>query len=125
MIQKYASAFKEKLEPTDRIRAPPVRIRIDPAKDVAPKAHSRTYDVPYNLRKPMQAEISDAIHAGVLTPCNTPSKWVHQMFPVPKAGKNEVRLCSDFKRLNSAIERPVYPTESNSQILRHVPPDSK
>ena len=73
----------------------------------------------------MQAEISDAIHAGVLTPCNTPSPWCHQMFPVPKAGRSEVRLCSDFKRLNSALKRPVYPTESNSQILRHIPPDSK
>ena len=92
MIQKYSSVFKEKLDPTDRIRAPPVRIKIDPTKNVAPRAHSRPYDVPYNLRKPMQAEISDAIHAGVLTPCNTPSKWVHQMFPVPRPAK----MRSDF-----------------------------
>ena len=37
MIQKYAGVFKEKLEPSDRILAPPVRIRIDPTKNVAPQ----------------------------------------------------------------------------------------
>ena len=98
LLEKYPSVFKERLDPSDRIKAPLIRLEIDPTKEVAPKAHSRPYDIPFNLRKPMQAEISDAIHAGVLTPCNTPSPWCHQMFPVPKAGRSEVRLCSDFKR---------------------------
>ena len=47
------------------------------------------------------------------------------MFPVPKPGKSEVRLFSDFKRLNSALQRPAYPVGSNSQLLCHIPPDSK
>ena len=73
----------------------------------------------------MNRELNDAMEAGVLTPCNSHSDWVHQMFPVPKPGKSEVRLVSDFKRLNSALQRPVFPVESNSQLLRHIPPDSK
>ena len=73
----------------------------------------------------MNRVLSDAIEAGVLTPCNSHSDWVHQMFPVPKPGKPEVCLVSDFKRLNSALQRPAYPVESNSQLLRHLPPDSK
>ena len=76
------------------------------------RAHVRLYDIPYNLREPMNRELSDAIEAGVLTPCCETSDWVHQMFPVPKPGKSEVRLVSDFKRLNSALQRPTYPVES-------------
>ena len=41
LLEKYSSVFKEKLDPSDRIRAPPVRIKIDPTKNVAPKAHYR------------------------------------------------------------------------------------
>ena len=73
----------------------------------------------------MNRELNDAIQMGVLTPCNSHSDWVHQMFPVPKPGKPEVRLISDFKRLNSALQRPAYPVESNSQLLRHLHPDSR
>ena len=92
---------------------------------MTPRAHVRPYDIPYNLREPMNRELSDAIEAGVLTPCNSHSDWVHQMFPVPKPGNTEVRLVSDFKRLNSALQRPAYPVESNSQLLRHLHPDSR
>ena len=73
----------------------------------------------------MNKELSDAIEAGVLTPCSDTSDWVHQMFPVQKPGKSEVRLVSDFKRLNSALQRPTYPVESNSQLLHHLHPESK
>ena len=73
----------------------------------------------------MNKELSDAIEAGVLTPCSESSEWVHQMFPVPKPGRPEVRLVADFKRLNSALQRPTYPVESNSQLLRHLHPSSK
>ena len=77
------------------------------------------------VREAKNKELSDAIVAGVLTPCSESSEWVHQMFPVPKPGRPEVRLVADFKRLNSALQRPTYPVESNSQLLRHSHPDSK
>ena len=53
------------------------------------------------------------------------SEWVHQMFPVPKPGRPEVRLVADFKRLNSALQRPTYPVESNSRLLCHLHPSSQ
>ena len=36
----------------------------------------------------------------------------------------KVRLVSDFCRLNSCMARPVYPTESTNQLLRHVDPEA-
>ena len=73
LLKKHSNIFKEKLSTSDRINAPPIRLRIDPSKDVTPLAHSRPYDIPYNLREPMNRELSDAIEAGVLTPCNSHS----------------------------------------------------
>ena len=74
LLEKHSNVFKEKLSPSDRIRAPPIWLKIDRTKDVSTRAHTRPYDIPFNLREPMQAEISDAIEAGVLTPCNSHSK---------------------------------------------------
>ena len=52
--------------------------------------------------------------------------WVHQLFPMAKPGQpGKVRLVSDFRRLNSCIARPVYPTESTNQLLRHLDPEAK
>ena len=81
LLSKHSNIFKEKLSPSDRINAPPIRLKLDPKKDITPRTHSRPFDVPYNLREPMNKELSDAIEAGVLTPCSDTSDWVHQMFP--------------------------------------------
>ena len=100
-----------------------MRIRLDPSKNVSPKAHTRPYDTPYHLREAFDTELREALEVGILSPSTEPSPWVHQLFPVPKPGQpGKVRLVSDFCRLNSCMARPVYPTESTNQLLRHVDP---
>ena len=42
-----------------------------------------------------------------------------------KGNGKEVRIVSDFKTLNKAMERPSRPTESSSQLLRNIEPDSR
>ena len=42
-----------------------------------------------------------------------------------KGSGDGVRIVADFKKLNKAIERPIWPTESSSQHLRHISPSSK
>ena len=74
---------------------------IDKSKDIKPMNHVRPYDVPYNLRASMDKELSEAISAGVLSPCNEATSWTHQLFPVPKHRYDEVRLVSDFRCLNA------------------------
>ena len=69
-MKKHSGLFKEKLLPQDRINAPPIRLKLDPTKNVAPRAHSCPYDVPYNVREAMNNELSDAIEAGVVKAVN-------------------------------------------------------
>ena len=87
--------------------------------------HVRPYDVPYNLRASMDKELSDTIDAGVLSPSNEARAWTHQLFPVPKHINDEIRLVSDFRRLNAALVRPVYLVESNTQLMRHLEPTAR
>ena len=74
IMKKHSGLFKEKLSPQARINAPQIRLKLDPTKNVTPRAHSRPYDVPYNIREAMNNELSDAIEAGVLTPCSESSE---------------------------------------------------
>ena len=99
LLNNHKNLFKEVLDKTDRINGPPVRLILDPNKKVKPVAHCKPFDVPFNLRKSMETEISQAVTAGILSPCNEATAWCHQLFPVPKPG----RIVSDFKRLNSAM----------------------
>ena len=50
ILGKHPCLFKEKLEKSDRIKGPPIRLTIDPSKNIRPMNHVRPYDVPYNLR---------------------------------------------------------------------------
>ena len=46
-----------------------------------------------------------------------PSQWAGKAFPVVKGNGKDVRIVSDFKQLNKAIERPHWPTESSDQLF--------
>ena len=125
LMGKFKECFTEKLSPQDRIKCPDVRIILDPSKNVTPKAHTRPYDTPYHLREAFDKELKEALDAGILSPSTEPSEWVHQLFPVAKPGQpGKVRLVADFRRLNSCLSRPVYPTESVTQLLRHIDPEA-
>ena len=54
-----------------------------------------------------------------------PSQWASKAFPMIKGNGKDVRIVSDFKTLNKAIERPHWPTESSDQLLRNIESDSK
>ena len=75
LLNNHKNLFKEVLDKTDRIDGPPVRLILDPNKKVKPVAHCKPYDVPFNLRKSMDTEISQAITAGILSLRNEATAW--------------------------------------------------
>ena len=54
-----------------------------------------------------------------------PSQWASKAFLVLKGNGKDMRIVSDFKRLNKVIEGPSWPTESSSQLLRNFEADSR
>ena len=120
LLKKYAAIFKEKLGPNDRMNVAPMKLEIDESRNVQPIFHTKPFDVPYHLRTAWESELKMAIDAGLLVPVTSATKWSSRAFAVPKADPTKVRIVSDFVALNKALKRPVWTTESSSQLLRHL-----
>ena len=102
---------------------PPVKVKL---KENAPSYSSRPFDTPVHLRKFLENELKNCLDAGILEKCRTePSQWSSKAFPVLKGSGVGARIFADFKKLNKAIERPTWPTESSSQFLCHISQNSK
>ena len=120
IMTKYESSFKERLEPSDRLKVPPVRLFLDPDKEVKPICNTRAFDVQIHLCRGFESELKDCLHAGVLSPATEPSKWASKSFIVANKKPGKVCLMADFRVLNSALARPVWPTESCDQLLNAI-----
>ena len=73
-----------------------------------------------------EKEFKRALDARHITPCGLePSDWSSKAFPVVQGDGTSCRIVADFKKLNHYIQRPVCPTESSNQLLRHTDPQAK
>ena len=103
----------------------PVKIKLK-KEFISPSFCSKPFDTPHHLRSMYEKELKRALDAGHLAPCGLdPSAWSSKAFPVVKGDGTSCRIVADFKRLNQYIERPVWPTESSQQLLRHINPDAR
>ena len=127
LLKRFASVFKEVLGPEDRINVEPVRLTIDEESNVTPLNVKIPYDVPHNLRSPADRELRAMIEAGIIEKVEHSTKWCSKSFFVKKPNSDppKARFVTDFRRLNSALRRPVWSTESSSQLLRHLNPNAR
>lgn len=63
--------------------------------------------VPFNLLKPLQAELDRMVELKVITPISEPTDWVNSIVLVKKSNGN-LRICLDPRNLNKAIKRSHY-----------------
>ena len=125
IMDSYPHVFKEELGPQDRMKVEPVKLKLK-KEFISPSFCSKPFDTPHHLRSMYEKELKRALDAGHLAPCGLdPSAWSSKAFPVVKRDGTSCRIVADFKRLNEYIERPVWPTESSQQLLRHINPDAR
>ena len=126
IVKNWSDCFKDKLEKGDRMKVAPVKLTLKDSNEVKPSFHTRPYDTPFHLRDAYERELNDALEAGQLEPCGTePSEWSSKAFPVPKGDGKSVRIVADFKHLNKQLLRPCWPTESATQLIRHIDPEAR
>lgn len=65
--------------------------------------------IPFPLRSRTEAALQKMVDDGVITPVQGPTEWVAPMTVVPKANKDQVRICTDFSELNKFVVREVHP----------------
>ena len=79
----------------------------------------------YKRQEPAEACIKELLAKKVITPCHTPTEWCSPAFFVVKPDGKNVRMVTDFTRLNSFVKRPVHPFACVSEILQTVPASAK
>ena len=109
VLEKYPKLFSKELGvfPYEKIH-----LDIDPT---VPASQSRAYAVPHRHMSVFKAELDRLVKEGILAPQGR-SEWISGTFIVPKKD-GRVRWVSDFRALNKAIKRKVYPIPRIADIL--------
>ena len=94
---------------------PGVKVHLNVDPNATPRA-TRAYSVPQTQLELFKKELDRLVAAGVLEP-GTRSEWISGTFIIPKKD-GKARWISDFRALNSAIRRKVYPLPRIQDIMQ-------
>ena len=65
------------------------------------------------------------IDKNVIAKVDKPTKWVSPAFFVPKLDGIQMRLVTDYTKLNKFVLRPIHPFPSTRDILQSIPHGQK
>lgn len=95
-------------------------IRLELKNEVHPVAISTARNIPFPQLNTVKEELERMEKLGVIRRVTEPTEWCSGMVVVPKKtsknGKREVRICVDFKALNSCLRRRRFYLETLEDI---------
>ena len=94
------------------MKTTPISIRL--RDDAVPVAVSTARHIPLPLMKPVEEELKKMEEQGVIVSETEPTDWVSALVPVPKT--SGVRITVDYKKLNQAVKREVFPIPTLEQL---------
>ena len=109
-LEKYPTLFNGKL---GKYEGQKIHLDLDPS---VPPYRSRYYPVPHSQMAIFKNELDRLVSIGVLTKTGR-AEWIAGTFIHPKKD-GRVRWLSDFRALNKALKRKVYPLPRISDILK-------
>ena len=77
--------------------------------------------IPLRFTAPAETAINNLLENGIIVRCNEPTEWCSPGFFVPKSDGKNVRLVTDYTKLNSFVRRPVHPFPSVNDIVQAIP----
>ena len=113
LLIKYEAIFEGKL---GTMPGPPYNIPI--RQDAKPFA-SKPFSIPHVHVETVKTEIKRLMDIAVITP-DVDSPWAAPCFIIPKKDET-VRFLTDFRRLNTQLERRPYPIPKISTLLQGIP----
>ena len=125
LLKMYEDVFKENLEPSDRIDAPPVDIPLVPDAEEIPAYNAKVpIPTPRYLESAAQKELSRIIGSGALEEVAHATKWCCKAFfvqkPSPPGSEPSVRMVTNFKPVNKVVDTVGYPMDGSSHILKRL-----
>ena len=124
ILSNYADTLTDSLNGSV-IKDAVMKIDLVDNVEITPSYISSPRPVPLHHRESADKVIQKLIDSKVIQPVSWPTKWCSPAHFVPKAGTTEVRLVTDFTRLNRFVRRPVHPFQTGAEILRQISPTSK
>src|SRR5690606_6918634 len=100
-----------------------VKIVID--KNVTPVVQ-KVSRIPFMKREQCEKEVNKLLQLGVIESVQTPSSWVSPISLVPKRrpdgsiSDDEIRICLDLRRANTAIKRQNFQMPTIEETLEEI-----
>ena len=113
VLSKYETLFDGKLK---KFNGDQIHLDINPE---VPSVRTRAYPVPHAHMKVFKDELDRLVEIGVLEKGHC-AEWISPTFIIPKKD-GRVRWISDFRALNKAIKRKVYPIPRIQDIITRRP----
>ena len=73
------------------------------------------YRIPVAYKQPVDEEISKMLKAGIIEPDNR-SAWASPILMVKKKNSDKLRLCTDFRKINSVTTTLTYPLPHQDSV---------
>ena len=115
LLKEYNDVFSS--DTLKQMKGKPMKISLK--EGAIPFALSTPRQIPYAYRHLLKAELDKQVAAGVITPVQEATDWVHPIVVVPKANGG-IRLCVDFQKLNEYVRRPYYPMRTPFEAISNV-----
>jgi len=77
--------------------------------------NTKPWRQPIHLENKIEETVRNLYDNGIIRQCNSP--WNTPMVCVWKKGKQEIRLCLDFRKLNAITERQAFPMPNVEDLL--------
>ena len=111
-LKKFPTLFGGGL---GELKIPPISLELIPGSK---PYHSRPFPVPQSLEKTTKKEMHRLTDIGVFKK-DSDSEWAAPTFIKPKK-TGDVRILTDFRRLNACIKRKPFPLPKISDLLRKL-----
>jgi len=108
LLSEFSSVFSDRPGRTHLIRH---SIKLS---DPTPRAQA-PYKVPFKLQPQVDAELDKLLEAGLIV--ESESAWAAPMICVQKKDTDEVRICCNWKNLNSQTIDDAYPSANPNEVL--------
>jgi hypothetical protein len=112
MLNEYPDLFGGGL---GTLKIPPIRLEIKPG---AKPYHARAFPIPHALTRVTHKEI-DRLESIKVLKADHQSEWAAPTFVQPKK-TGDVRILTDFRKLNKVLVRKPFPLPKISELLQKL-----